>query len=711
MDVTRRAPRDDDVLTEFALRRSVVIRGLQGDMGERPGRVVTFYSFKGGVGRTLTLANCAAQCASWGYRVLCVDWDLEAPGLRHYFEPLGAGPGRGVVDLTCDREIDWRSCVQKLDHGAEGGELHFIPAGCDDEDRFAGQLAEIDWNELYASGLGDHIERWRSDWIRSYDLVFLDSRTGYTDAGGICTAQLPDITVFLFAPNLQGLEGAIRAIEKARGIRERLPLDRGCVLEIPLPTRFDEDALGPTRRQWMATFLESLTPFYDQWRERSAEPGRLLEILRIPYKGEWAFGEPLPVRDESLTDAATISYRFAALAALLARGLQGSNELVAETTTFLQSARKGARGRHQDIFLSYPRGAADLARNLAQHLRRRPGQTGPLQVVLDEDSIAPGDDWIAVLHERVEQSRHMVVLLDQEPSSWQRTEVSSFQFSLEREGPGTQRKLLPVWLEDENSDPTLARLQAIRRSDWSTAAELAERIVTALDLAPVSAVEPVPKRRRRPIKRGAGSAEPSASAPESSADTALVLYRGAVASAHQNLIPFFPGATDRLLEEVYVELEFQDFASRLPGPDSAGDEDSGNVSDAARSARTGSRVGARLRDYLLDAGRRGAPAARLAVLGEPGSGKTTVARHLAHALAHDERWVPVFLPLAALDSVAFDPFDEAARRAVAEKDVEDVAYALRGAAEAGDRRAPARRSRRSRPAPYPRDGRTHPRTR
>jgi MinD-like ATPase involved in chromosome partitioning or flagellar assembly len=54
-------------------------------MAATEGTVVTFYSYKGGVGRTFALANVATLLALWGYRILCVDWDLEAPGLSLYF--------------------------------------------------------------------------------------------------------------------------------------------------------------------------------------------------------------------------------------------------------------------------------------------------------------------------------------------------------------------------------------------------------------------------------------------------------------------------------------------------------------------------------------------------------------------------------------------------------------------------------------------------
>ena len=44
--------------------------------------VVTFYSYKGGVGRTLALLNVAYELADSGQRVLVVDFDLEAPAIH-----------------------------------------------------------------------------------------------------------------------------------------------------------------------------------------------------------------------------------------------------------------------------------------------------------------------------------------------------------------------------------------------------------------------------------------------------------------------------------------------------------------------------------------------------------------------------------------------------------------------------------------------------
>ena len=66
--------------------------------------VITFYSYKGGVGRSMALANVAELLAQRGYSVVVCDWDLEAPGLErfltddeHELNRFIAQPG--IIDL------------------------------------------------------------------------------------------------------------------------------------------------------------------------------------------------------------------------------------------------------------------------------------------------------------------------------------------------------------------------------------------------------------------------------------------------------------------------------------------------------------------------------------------------------------------------------------------------------------------------------------
>ncbi|MUZ66457.1 AAA family ATPase, partial [Agrobacterium vitis] len=69
-------------------------------------QVTTFYSYKGGSGRSMTLANVAWALASNDERVLAIDWDLEAPGLHRYFHPFLSDPDQGESNGLIDRVWD-----------------------------------------------------------------------------------------------------------------------------------------------------------------------------------------------------------------------------------------------------------------------------------------------------------------------------------------------------------------------------------------------------------------------------------------------------------------------------------------------------------------------------------------------------------------------------------------------------------------------------
>jgi len=183
--------------------------------------IVTFYSFKGGVGRTMALANVAVQLAQSGRRVLAVDFDLEAPGLDTLYLPKPRKAVPGIVEYV-SRYLATAEAPDVLEHvyqvegiGQEGGSLWVMPAGCGDAS-YGRRLCEIDWAELYADRDGyllfeDLKAQWRDR--LSPDYVLIDSRTGHNDVGGICTRQLPNAVVILFFPNEQNLRGLTKVVE------------------------------------------------------------------------------------------------------------------------------------------------------------------------------------------------------------------------------------------------------------------------------------------------------------------------------------------------------------------------------------------------------------------------------------------------------------------------------------------------------------------
>ncbi|HEU4558674.1 MAG TPA: AAA family ATPase, partial [Longimicrobium sp.] len=164
-----------------------------------PGVVCTFYSYKGGVGRTMALANVAAELARLGNRVLVLDWDLEAPGIEKYFEDANLGQtrfpdGPGILELiyACveDVALDWKECVI---HATPfpAAQVDIIRSG-ERGNGYVGRLQAVNWSTLFEEHeFGLYLERLRCEWVAEYDYVLVDSRTGITDIGGICTIHLP----------------------------------------------------------------------------------------------------------------------------------------------------------------------------------------------------------------------------------------------------------------------------------------------------------------------------------------------------------------------------------------------------------------------------------------------------------------------------------------------------------------------------------------
>lgn len=186
--------------------------------------VTTFYSFKGGVGRTMALVNTAVELANRGRRVVAVDFDLEAPGLDSFGILRPDKPGPGLVDfvhqyLETGASPDAREFMYRAPNvGDKGGQLWIMPAGAGRKD-YQARFRELDWMELYDRYDGYLLfEDLKAQWEKTLkaDWVVVDSRTGHTDTGGICTRQLPDAVVVVFFPNEQNLRGLKSVIREIR---------------------------------------------------------------------------------------------------------------------------------------------------------------------------------------------------------------------------------------------------------------------------------------------------------------------------------------------------------------------------------------------------------------------------------------------------------------------------------------------------------------
>ena len=287
------------------------------------GTVVTFYSYKGGVGRSFTLANIALLLARWGYRVLAIDWDLEAPGLHHYFAPAAGRAtsrrrGRPRGDFVAGR-ADPRDHTVPLALGEDDGEgsVDLLAAGRQDEaysaprpgHRLAGALRP-GLRRLPGAGAG-------TEWTATYDFVLIDSRTGISDIGG-----------HLHRAPARPAGGRVhrqRAERRRRGRTSRAgrtPRATACPttgqphLVLPMLSRLDNRVEYKQAELWQRRCAATVAPLFRNWLVKSVSADLMLRHLTLPYISYWSFGEQLAVREERTPSADQISFALETVAAV-----------------------------------------------------------------------------------------------------------------------------------------------------------------------------------------------------------------------------------------------------------------------------------------------------------------------------------------------------------------------------------------------------------
>jgi len=199
-------------------------------------KTISFYSYKGGVGRSLALMNLGVYLARFGVTVVMVDFDLEAPGLAYKLRREGPIPidGRGLAGLLADvsnglpvdeADYDLATDVSQYavpaDPDAEDavngeqprGRLLLVPAGNPLTPEYWRDLATIDWDQLFASAARPGVAALsllKQNLANAFEpeILLVDSRTGITPGGGIATTLLPDVVVTLLLHSPEHLDGS-----------------------------------------------------------------------------------------------------------------------------------------------------------------------------------------------------------------------------------------------------------------------------------------------------------------------------------------------------------------------------------------------------------------------------------------------------------------------------------------------------------------------
>ncbi|MFN8285395.1 MAG: AAA family ATPase [Chitinophagales bacterium] len=189
-------------------------------------KTITFYSYKGGVGRSLALSNVAIRLSEFKKSVCVIDFDLEAPGLHFKFKnyalqhPIKNGLVDYIHKFSCEKELPQSIAdysVKLLPSNHVFSPIQLIPAGNIENANYWKRLSEIRWHNLFYEG-GDGIRFFLDMKAKiqkefNPDFLLIDSRTGITDISGVTLRVLGDEVAILAANNDENIEGSIRIIK------------------------------------------------------------------------------------------------------------------------------------------------------------------------------------------------------------------------------------------------------------------------------------------------------------------------------------------------------------------------------------------------------------------------------------------------------------------------------------------------------------------
>jgi tetratricopeptide (TPR) repeat protein len=292
-------------------------------------KIISFFSFKGGVGRTALLMSVAARWAMQGKRVLAVDFDISAPGLsllpclKEWLDPVWKDCGVGdaldpfyrTVDL--DGPLDFvapTKLIRRVEAPSgkiwgPGGGLYAIAAGRTDlatvagretvdaipdevprraDTRFQRSLRDL------AQGWREDLEAWRTpDDGAPLDYVLIDCRTGFPELIDLSLGYLADQMVVLSGLNEQnqrGLRLTLRALtqtDDATVIKPGELRDKLTVVLTPVPN----EPSAEVQIAWAQAeeLLEDIRrPLVSGEPELEPSP----RLFTLPYWPRLAFADP-----------------------------------------------------------------------------------------------------------------------------------------------------------------------------------------------------------------------------------------------------------------------------------------------------------------------------------------------------------------------------------------------------------------------------------
>jgi tetratricopeptide (TPR) repeat protein len=308
-------------------------------------RIFTFYSYKGGVGRSMALLNMAYFLHARGRHVLIVDLDLDAPGASGFLHrseelqpqvsigdvvdvlaavvrevraaPAGTEPPLPALRLEAFlRSVDPLKYAKAVRPKAPRARLDLLAA---DQGRdYTPRLSALELSSLSAEQIAQASDLLRGvlfqhsfpihqPWQEEgdlpedtrYDYILVDSRTGLSEIGGLCVGPLSDRLIVLCGLNDQNIAGTRQFLELVGLEPKARPADVESWDDADPPAEggLRPVTLGPKPTLLVASPVPGGEMTYKKERMKVLEDTIGLRPVKLSYHPQMALMETIFVRD------------------------------------------------------------------------------------------------------------------------------------------------------------------------------------------------------------------------------------------------------------------------------------------------------------------------------------------------------------------------------------------------------------------------------
>ncbi|MBG9999560.1 AAA family ATPase [Pseudoalteromonas sp. NSLLW24] len=174
--------------------------------------VIAGYSFKGGMGRSSTIAYLSYYYYLIGKKVAVLDCDFEAPGIASMFFERSERNGKSgildyLVDLNMEDEPKLNDYFIQSEVSNSSGNLYIFPSGINsDTTSYIDKISKIDFNSTNYSNSFIKLLKHINSTLKP-DVIFIDLRAGINESNGLVLNDISGTNLLFFNSEEQNEDG------------------------------------------------------------------------------------------------------------------------------------------------------------------------------------------------------------------------------------------------------------------------------------------------------------------------------------------------------------------------------------------------------------------------------------------------------------------------------------------------------------------------